>query len=337
MVSSQVFRMDPNYTNNNPLVKLTIGKDATDIPSFATGLRINELVFEEGCRIAIISHLNGQLLLESVTLPSSVTEIGTGAFKDCTALKSVTIADGIERINDKAFYGCENLKLVVFTSYYAPRLEEEYDANRLTYDNVPMTGTVNTSMGDYEGLGIVKYYMWSFDDPSFFMGANFVDYVGHLEKIAMVKPTNGEGYGAYQFTYYFESILNGKNAATAETEAVIAMIDAIPEKVTLDHGDAIDAALAAYDQISSIEQQALVTNYAKLVQAKKNWQAIHDRVYPPEVEPGPSVTPDEKDTLPAYARAIIIVLGVLVLAELAFVLVYIFVIQKKKVSAKTKE
>jgi len=285
--------------------------------------------------------------MELVSYPKAKQEAeftvahGTIRIGQCAAagatFNTVILPSTLRAVGDKAFYGCENLKLVVFTSYYAPRLEEEYDANRLTYDNVPMTGTVNTSMGDYEGLGIVKYYMWSFDDPSFFMGANFVDYVGHLEKIAMVKPTNGEGYGAYQFTYYFESILNGKNAATAETEAVIAMIDAIPEKVTLDHGDAIDAALAAYDQISSIEQQALVTNYAKLVQAKKNWQAIHDRVYPPEVEPGPSVTPDEKDTLPAYARAIIIVLGVLVLAELAFVLVYIFVIQKKKVSAKTKE
>lgn len=50
--------------------------------------------------------------LESINLPSRVTEIGYGAFWDCTSLPSITIPDSVTEIGDYAFYYCSSLTSV---------------------------------------------------------------------------------------------------------------------------------------------------------------------------------------------------------------------------------
>ena len=47
--------------------------------------------------------------LTSVTIPSSVTNIGECAFSGCTNLTSVTIPDSVTRIGEGAFSGCRGL------------------------------------------------------------------------------------------------------------------------------------------------------------------------------------------------------------------------------------
>ena len=41
--------------------------------------------------------------LTSITIPNSVTSIGTGAFVDCTSLTSVTIPNSVTSIGHNAF------------------------------------------------------------------------------------------------------------------------------------------------------------------------------------------------------------------------------------------
>ena len=50
--------------------------------------------------------------LTSVIIPGSVTSIGTAAFSDCTSLTSVTIPNSVTSIGGSAFYGCTNLTSV---------------------------------------------------------------------------------------------------------------------------------------------------------------------------------------------------------------------------------
>ena len=57
--------------------------------------------------------------LKSVTIPSSVKEIGIDAFSGCTGLKSVTISNGVTNIESWAFYGCTGLKSVTIPSSVA--------------------------------------------------------------------------------------------------------------------------------------------------------------------------------------------------------------------------
>lgn len=47
--------------------------------------------------------------ITSVTIPSSVTEIGEGAFRNCTGLTSITIPSSITEINKNVFFGCTGL------------------------------------------------------------------------------------------------------------------------------------------------------------------------------------------------------------------------------------
>ena len=59
--------------------------------------------------------------LTSVTIPSSVTEIGPFAFSDCRSLTSVPIPSSITKIGDNAFSGCSGLTSV-YVSWKTPLL-----------------------------------------------------------------------------------------------------------------------------------------------------------------------------------------------------------------------
>ncbi len=52
---------------------------------------------------------SGCATLTSVTIPNSVTLIGSSAFKGCSSLASITIPDSVTKIRSSAFYGCSLL------------------------------------------------------------------------------------------------------------------------------------------------------------------------------------------------------------------------------------
>ncbi len=52
--------------------------------------------------------------LTSITIPSSVTSIGNGAFEYCSGLTSITIPASVTRIDGYAFYNCSGLESVTF-------------------------------------------------------------------------------------------------------------------------------------------------------------------------------------------------------------------------------
>lgn len=52
--------------------------------------------------------------LTSVTLPTNITQIESGAFKKCTSLKSLTIPEGVKYIESGAFSHCTGLEEVYF-------------------------------------------------------------------------------------------------------------------------------------------------------------------------------------------------------------------------------
>ncbi|MBR4213898.1 MAG: leucine-rich repeat domain-containing protein [Bacteroidales bacterium] len=54
--------------------------------------------------------------LKSISLPSSVTTIGTEAFSGCSSLKEITIPENVTEISKNAFSGCSSLKTVNFNN-----------------------------------------------------------------------------------------------------------------------------------------------------------------------------------------------------------------------------
>jgi len=55
---------------------------------------------------------SGHIGLKSITIPSSVKEIGSAAFYGCTALVNVELPDSVEKISNDAFAGCSALKSI---------------------------------------------------------------------------------------------------------------------------------------------------------------------------------------------------------------------------------
>nr|WP_296158513.1 leucine-rich repeat domain-containing protein [uncultured Blautia sp.] len=51
--------------------------------------------------------------IKKVTMPDTVTVIGSGAFEGCTNLESITLSKKLKEIQAKAFYGCTSLRSIV--------------------------------------------------------------------------------------------------------------------------------------------------------------------------------------------------------------------------------
>ena len=200
-------------------------------------------------------------------------------------VKMVKLPASVEAIGHKAFFDCDALEMVIFGSYNAPILEEEFDSIYYdSFENLPGIGDYGTYT-NYEGeevpihgTGVVPYYMWNITDGLYFnvyYGANFVDYVGKVEnKLAMIRPVNGKGYDSFIYGNYFDLVLDGPAAPDDAAVAAIKAIDAIPDRVTYDDRALVEAARAAYSKVATILQQALVTNYADLISAEQRIIAL---------------------------------------------------------------
>ena len=86
-------------------------------------------------------------LLTSVTIPNSVTSIGTSAFHDCNGLTSVTIPNSVTSIGNQAYYACGRLTSVTIgNSVTSIGAMAFYFCSSLTSVTIP-SGV--TSIGEY--------------------------------------------------------------------------------------------------------------------------------------------------------------------------------------------
>ncbi len=237
----------------------------------------------------------------------------------CTDIEMVTLPYTVAAVGHKAFFDCQSLKTVVFTSYHAPIIEEEFDSFYYeSMEHIPGTGDFG-SYNDYDGsevvingMGLIPYYMWNATGGMYsnvFYGANFVDYVGYVEdKLTMVRPSNGQNYGTYILDQYFNIVIDGAAGADDITLAAIAAINRIPERVTYEHREIVAAARTAYDKIATKAQQALVTNYDILISAEQRIKALAPTDDVVEDIPD-EIIPEKKMNL-TWLAWVILVLGV---------------------------
>lgn len=255
-------------------------------------------------------------------------------------LESVILPSTLKALGDRAFYACQDLVVVVFKAYDAPSFEEEYSAEYVTAEELPFTGELRIYEGEdpVQGLGIVPFYMWNATSGwnNFYFGANFVDRIGHTNgNLVMVKPANGQNYETFISSQYFGTVVDGSNAATEATLAVIAMIDALPENITLDDKEAVMLAWDAFEKLPSGQREIVEdTNYNKLYAAKQRIELLESRL--PVEEPAPENAGTKKKSATVYI-VVIVILGVAVLGLATFVVLDKFVLKKKKTSEKTTE
>lgn len=292
--------------------------------------KISNTVFVQGGAIYKVAQ-NGGSVLVSYPLLAEETEfivadgtvrISAYAFSGAK-LTNVTLPETLLSIGSKAFYACNNLTTVNFLSLNAPKLEEEYDTSILTFSNMPGPG----KYGTYDTLGISKFTMWNVTGRynNFYFGANFVDYVGHItHKLVMVMPENGKNYDSFIYGQYFGSKIIGNNAATESTKSVIALIDEIPDRITLDESviAKVESARKAYDAITDLTQKSLIRNFGKLTGAETNIERLRAGQQSSSSDSSSSA---QSESAPV---ALFIVLGVLLVSCAAAAVV--FVLRKKK-------
>ncbi len=306
---------------------------------------------------------NGRALEpKNVVIAEGTVKISGMAFAGAP-IKNVTLPHSLNAIGHKAFYGCDRLSSVIFKSYRAPLLEEQFDASYYTsFENLPCTGEYEFSYYEdkngngklesgeitnvtHEGLGIVPFYMWNISSEKYnnvYYGATFVDYIGHtlesnrrfenMGDLTMIAPSNGIGYDSFIFDCYFSESVGGAAAADDITQAAIDAINAIPSKLSIRDEAFVIAARKAYDKISNQLQLSFMTEYyEKLRNAEKYIESYKNAQNPtPPVEDVPNdpvVTPPAED-FPIGAVIAIVLSSVLVLAGGGFALWY-FVIRKK--------
>lgn len=273
-----------------------------------------------GLELITYAGING----DNVQVADGTVRITAMAFAG-SDVKMVTLPYTVAAIGHKAFYDCTKLETVVFQSYDAPILEEEFDpAYYECFEHLPGSGDYGTYT-DYDGnqvqiepMGMLPYFMWNATGNMYsnvYYGANFVDYVGYVpNKLMLVYPTNGQHYETFIMNQYFGVALEGAAAADDVTLAAIQAINDIPERVVYEHKAAVEAARAAYNKIATLGQQALVGNYDKLLQAEQRIIALT-----PVEEPAPVVEQEPASKSPIgwiIAGAIVL----LVIGAAAFIL-----------------
>ncbi len=255
-------------------------------------------------------------------------------------VEQVVFPHTLDSIGHKALYGCYDLRLVTFTGYDAPRLEEQFDYNYyFSGDNIPATDVFYYTVPGVgteeikEGLGIVPYFMWDVANQptSVFYGANFVDYIGYAEgNVTMIRPSNGKNYDSFIFSQYFDVVLDGAVAADDVTLFAMDCIDLLPEKITLADKALVLAAREAYNKISTLEQQALMTvHYGKLTNAEKRIADL-ESLQTPEDVPGDAPAPETPKNNTLVIGIILAVDGAVALAIGGYFLVRYLLNKKKK-------
>lgn len=106
------------------------------------------------------SHFSNVTSIKSVTIPNSVTEIGNSAFAGCTSLATLNLGSGVKTIGQGAFSGCAALTSVTFPSSLKTISYGAFDScTGLTSLTIP--ASIETMDGAFYNCTNIKTLGWN--------------------------------------------------------------------------------------------------------------------------------------------------------------------------------
>ena len=246
---------------------------SVNIPFWFSGFNLKKIKFPT--TITTVNSSSGDYVqaflqsysLESITLPSYLTEIGEEEFLDCTSLKNVNIQSStITKIDTHAFQNCTTLKNITLPNSITQILQGAFDSC-YSLETITLPSSLTT-------LGSSVFNeCWSLNDVTIpngvtSIGNNTFDECHNLKTIVMPSGLTSLNVGAFLRNYSLQT-LDFSNALQIPT-----LSGAMP---TSNMGN-----------YKIIVPDSLYTDW----KAATYWSDVADRIYPASgVEPEPTPTP----------------------------------------------
>ncbi len=133
----RVTRLGSQFISETAISSITVPKNVTSAGdnyggAFDGATALKSITFEEGMEKipnSVCYTRDYTSYLNSVSIPDTVTVIGSSAFQNCTALKKVELSDNVKLIGSYAYSGCTGLTTVKIGS---KNRKDELDVSELT-------------------------------------------------------------------------------------------------------------------------------------------------------------------------------------------------------------
>ncbi len=136
----------------------------------AKGTLSGDCIIKDGTKCIADYAFSGCTSLENVTIPDSVTSMGTNTFMYCDLLKGVSIGNSVTKINDSTFWNCKSLSNIVI-----PDNITDIDSNAFSGCTSLASITISDSVTDIAS--------GAFDDTAYYNDSNNWDnnvlYIGN--------------------------------------------------------------------------------------------------------------------------------------------------------------
>ena len=127
--------------------------------------------------------------LMSITIPDSVTSIGSYAFYNCSGLMSITIPDSVTSIGSNAFKGCHKLVEVINKSSLDITVGSSEHGDVAHYAKIVHNGTIKT-------VNQNSYLFYTYNGVNYLLG-----YIGTDTVLKLPENYNGQNYEIYSYAF----------------------------------------------------------------------------------------------------------------------------------------